>query len=398
VLGLILGSLLTLIFFSTLRYYQHRDDGDRFAAFYGLVIAISIAQINGVLNTHVWASVPEMGDYANNIFPVIAVGCTLLFLQNVCTLSTRYPRYDLFLAGIGWSTIASVLIYAFFDRLVGDAICTFFLLIATTTGVIATLLSWRSGSVVGGLLVMAFVPQFFAVMRLLLESLGLLPTLWEARYFTSLSVSLSVPILVYALIRNSRDRLELEKRAEQLPTQDALTGLLNPVQFSEQLESAYRRVVGNGEPVALVLVTIVNFEHIVKLFGTAVGEQCVLRAAVKLHRILRDVDPAGRCGDANFSLLLEGVTSRETLTKRMVKLVGSGLIPLPGLKPEVTLQFQIACVLLHEYPVPPESALKELENLLATMGPRTRRPIRFLDAPNTRPMVRDDESSPIPSP
>jgi hypothetical protein len=64
----------------------------------------------------------------------------------------------------------------------------------------------------------------------------------------------------------------------------------------------------------------------------------------------------------------------------MVKLIASGLIPLPGLVPEVTLHFQAACVLLHENPVPAERVLDDLRELLAGMSSQTRRPIRFLEA------------------
>jgi hypothetical protein len=62
----------------------------------------------------------------------------------------------------------------------------------------------------------------------------------------------------------------------------------------------------------------------------------------------------------------------------MVKLVASGLIPLPGLVPEVTLQFHAACVLLHETPLTSREALTLLNELLDRMNPGTRRPIRFL--------------------
>ena len=70
---------------------------------------------------------------------------------------------------------------------------------------------------------------------------------------------------------------------------------------------------------------------------------------------------------------------RQVLTERLVKLVASGLIPLQGMPTEVTLQFQAACVLLHENPVEPAQALNELAGVLAGISPRTRRPIRFLE-------------------
>ena len=117
----------------------------------------------------------------------------------------------------------------------------------------------------------------------------------------------------------------------------------------------------------------------------------LLRAVIKLQRVLRDVDPAGRIDTADFALLLKGMSSRQALTERMVTLIASGLIPLPNLVPEVTLQFQVSCVLLQENPVPADRVLGDLQGLLAGMSPRTRRPIRFLEALPTEASEVSDE-------
>jgi GGDEF domain-containing protein len=184
-------------------------------------------------------------------------------------------------------------------------------------------------------------------------------------------------------------------RADQLPTQDALTGLLTEDVFMTHLDNALDRSISTREPIALVVVKVINHEHIRQSMGDTVAEQCLLRAVVKLHRILRDVDPAGRIDTACFALLLEGVATREALTERMVQLIASGLIPLPGLKPQVTLQFQAACVLLHENPVPRDSALPELKTLLLGMSSHTRRPIRFLEAIPTEAAALQYSSEPL---
>jgi diguanylate cyclase (GGDEF)-like protein len=200
----------------------------------------------------------------------------------------------------------------------------------------------------------------------------------------TLSVAASVPALVYALGRATHDRTEIAARAEQLPTQDALTGLLTPAAFQTHLEEAYQRAIRGREPIALVLVSVVNHEHIRSNMGDPIAEQCLLRAVIKLHRVLRDVDPAARVGSARFAMLMEGVATRQALTERLVKLVASGLIPLQGLQPEVTLQFQAACVLLQENPIAPATALDDLSEVLAGISPRTRRPIRFLEPEPTQ--------------
>jgi len=384
--GLMLGALLTMSILSAIRYWEHHYSIDGWAALYGLLIFTTLAQINGVLGAFLWTHLPAWDDYAYSVLPTLGVGSALLFVRELYALSTQYRRYDTFLAGIAWGTIASVLGYLMLDRSTADAVTGAVLLLATSVGLVATVLSWRSGSPIGRWLMAAYIPQFLGAMYLSAESFGMAPPLWEMRYVTSLSIAMSVPILVYALSRVTRDRKELVVRARQLPTQDALTGLLTPEVFQTHLDDAVQRAIADRQPIALVMVQVVNHAFIRDSYGGTTAEQCLLRAVVKLQRILRDVDPAGRVDTAHFALLMEGISTRQALTERMVQLIGSGLIPLPGLKPEVTLQFHIACVLLHENPVSSERVLSDLRGMLANMTGRTRRPIRFLEAASTQPV------------
>ncbi len=383
-MGLMLGVLLSLAALSLMRYMEHRQPIDGWAALYGLLIATTVAQITGVLNAFAWTNLPEIGDYASSFMPVVAVGTTLLFVRNVFVLHVHFHRFDGFLSSVGWATLASALVFGVMDRFLADRVSSMVMIFATLIGLGATFLSWYKGTTVARWLMLALVPQFFALAYMLGETLGVVPLLWQMRYVTSLSVSLTVPILLYALSQLTHDRKELVVRANHLPTQDALTGLLTPEVFQTHLEGAVQRAIDHREPLALVIVQVTNHEHIRIAYSDTTAEQCLLRAVVKLQRILRDVDPAGRVGTAQFGLLMEGINTRKALTERMVKLIGSGLIPLPGLVPEVTLHFQAACVLLHENPLPPERVLGDLRDLLAGMSPNTRRPIRFLEPAPTQ--------------
>lgn len=377
--GLMLGALLSMVLLSVIRYLEHRNPIDGWAAGYGIMITLTIAQIGGVLNAFFWTPVPEFGNYASSVMPVVAVGCALLFIHTLSSLSSHHP-YNAFLSSIGWASVASVLSYAVLDRFVAEWICNVVLLMALSTGTVIILLSWRGGSLIGRWLIVAMMPQFLGVMYLLAEALGLLPPFWEMRHITSVSVALSVPALVYVLSQITHDRKELVVRARHLPTQDALTGLLIPEVFQTHLDQAVQRAIDSREPVGLVVVRVINHDYIRTTYGDATGEHCLLRAVIKLQRVLRDADPAGRVGSADFALLLNGMTNRQALTERMVTLIASGLIPLPNLVPEVTLQFQATCLLLQENPVPADRVISDLQNLLSEMSPRTRRPIRFLEA------------------
>jgi diguanylate cyclase (GGDEF)-like protein len=393
-MGLMLGALLSLAILSLLRFLEHRKAIDGWAALFGLLIATTIGQINGVLNAFVLAPLPEIGNYASSVLPVITIGCALLFVRNVFALHVHYHRFDRFLSSVGWGTVVSVFVYALADRFIADRVCTMVMIFATLIGMVATFLSWRDGSVVGRWLMFALLPQFIAILYMVAESAGIVPNLWQMRYLTSLGVAISVPVLLYALSQLTHDRKELVVRANHLPTQDALTGLLTPEVFQTHLDTAVQRAIDHREPLALVMVRVTNHEHIRQAYSDTTAEQCLLRAVVKLQRILRDVDPAGRVGTAEFGLLMEGVATRQSLTERMVKLIGSGLIPLPGLVPEVTLHFHAACVMLHENPVPPERVLDDLRDLLAGMSPHTRRPIRFLEALPTEASQMHSQAEP----
>ena len=386
-LGAILGSLMSLCMLSLIRYVEHRNQADLMASAYALAITLTIAALNGVTGALLWSDTLFWSSYAQTALPPITIGLALLFLRDLYALSTRHRRYDIVLVSTGWVAIASTLSLLLLDRAAAHLIITTVTFVAAIVGMIGAQLSWRFRSAIGRLLVASYVLQFLAMMPLIAESWGLVPYWQEFRYFTSLTIAMSVPLLMYALSRATHDRKELAVRANHLPNQDALTGLLTRAAFMEQYEAAYERVVYDGEPVAVVLISVINHEHIREAFGDTTAEQCLLRAVIKLHRVLRDVDPAGRIDAHRFALLLEGVTNKDALNQRMVKLIASGLIPIPGLEPKVSLQFQVACVLLHHNPVSPQRVLEELGGLLQDMSPRTRRPIRFLEAPPTHPVA-----------
>ena len=386
-LGAILGSLLSLCMLSLIRYVEHRNQADLMASAYALAITLTIAALNGVTGALLWSETLFWSSYAQTALPPITMGLALLFLRDLYAISTRHRRYDIVLVSTGWVAIASTLSLLLLDRAAAHLIITTVTFVAAIVGMIGSQLSWRFRSAIGRLLVASYVLQFLAMMRLIAESWGLVPYWWEFRYFTSLAIAMSVPLLLYALSRATHDRKELAVRANHLPNQDALTGLLTRAAFMGQYASAYERVISDGEPVAVVLISVINHEHIRQAYSDTTAEQCLLRAVIKLQRVLRDVDPAGRVDTHRFALLLEGVADKDALNQRMVQLIASGLIPIPGLEPEVNLQFQVACVLLHHNPVTPERVLDELGGLLQDMSPRTRRPIRFLEAPPTHPVA-----------
>ena len=378
-MGWVLGMLLTLAGFSLMRFIEHRNRLDLGAFGYALLVSFAIAQVNGLLGATLWADLPLVGNNATKIASVLGVGGSLLFMRRLYALSVHYHRFDQLLGATGWTAMVASFGVFVLDPDPANQLESFVYVVATTVALIAAALSWREKSPIWHWLMLATVPQSLGILWLAAETAGVVQPVWEMRYYTTVCAALSVPVLVFALRRITQDRQDRIQRTNQLATQDALTGLLNREVFNQHLQEAIRRVRDDQEPVALAVVSLVNHPQIVGTFGHAIGEQCELRAVVKLHRVLRDVDPASRIGTGKFALLLQGVNSREQLNQRMVKLIASGLTPQPGLQPLVPLQFHVSCMLLHERAVNAGTVIDALLTLVTGIAVGTRKPIRFLE-------------------
>jgi diguanylate cyclase (GGDEF)-like protein len=354
-------------------------------------MTLSIVSATGLAAEYLWPYNPEWADLSYSVLAVIAVGSTLLCLRHLAALSTRFVFFDRLLAVFGCGAIASAVMFWLTDRITADTVSYFFFSTGPLLGIMATLLALRRKSPVGIWLLLAYVPQSLALAALVLQRYGLMPSFWEMRYCLAASIALGVPLMLHALNQHSRERKHFAGRVKNLPTQDALTGLLTAPVFAEELRDVIHRSRESQEHAAVVVVDIVNYEPIRQAYDDATAEQCLLRAAIKLYRVLRDVDSAGRIGASRFGLIIEGVSSRQAVSERMVKLVASGLIPLHGFKPEVTLQFHVAVVMLSEGPCDSATILDRLATLLSSMSARTKRPIRFLDLVPTAAMPRAAE-------
>jgi two-component system, sensor histidine kinase LadS len=233
---------------------------------------------------------------------------------------------------------------------------------------------------------MAFTPMIFAAVLLMASSRGWVASSWLSQHILLACFVLEVPLLLVALKRRSRQRHGVEARAQDIASQDALTGLLTKPLFNDRMMQVITRTKRYKEPAAVVYIDLVNYGYIKQTWGTAVAEQSLLRSVIKLRRILRDVDTVGRIEEARFALVLEGSPSRESVTEMGARMIAAGLMPLKGLKPDVLLQFHVVGVLLHERLDTADEIGEKLSELMGSMGTRTRRPIRFLEPELTMPM------------
>jgi len=396
-LGLTFGALMLLIATCLAQSLVYRDRVYAWYALYALVTMLGVSAYAGVAAHLIWPGFGALGDSPSACLAILAAAAALLFVRNLTGISARHPVIDEMAYWAGLAGIVLAATFPMLEKSVGLMALAAYLAATSLTNIWIAWTGWRRGDIVGAWVLVAYFPFAVAVGMAVLRLFGWLPVSFGTQYAVVVATAAQMPLLLVALNIRSRERHGAEIREQALSSQDALTGLLAPHLFHDRLRQVVARHKRDKENAAVVFIDLVNYPRIKHHYGSSVAEQSLLRSVIKLRRLLRDVDTVSRIGEARFGLILEGVTSRIAVTDRAARLIAAGLMPLKGLKPDVTLQFHIAAVLLDERMSEVPELVDALDGLLGGMSPRTRRPIRFLEPEATRPAPMVSDSSPLES-
>jgi diguanylate cyclase (GGDEF)-like protein len=378
IIGAAFGALLLLIAGCAATSWAYRDRGFAWYAGYAALTTVAIAAYTGVAAQFLWPGFGLFQDAPTNMLACAAAGAAILFVRNTLGLRRRMPVLDRLTLVLGIAGFVVALVPALLPKDIQLRVIGAYLCFATPVALVASALAWWRGDRVARWVFAAQFPLVTAVVITVSRNLGWADLPLLPQYGVIVALAVEVPLLLVALSIRSRDRHSAAVREQALSTHDALTGLLAPHLFTDRLRQVVARFRRTGEDAAVVYIDLVNHGPIRDYFGSATAEQSLLRTVIKLRRLLRDVDTVSRVGEARFGVILEGASSRSSVTERATRLIAAGLMPLPGLKPDVTLQFHVAALLLGERPMEAEQIQDALATQLARMSPRTRRPIRFI--------------------
>ncbi|MDO9113829.1 MAG: 7TM diverse intracellular signaling domain-containing protein [Polaromonas sp.] len=386
VIGVVFGTLLLLIVAGAGQSWVYRDWAYGWYAIYATIMALVVATTSGMAGHLLWSNFADWNNAIQGVLGLLGGCAALLVVRKLCGIAGRHRWFDQTVYATGLAGPLLAFAYIGLDRQWGVHLIGAYLLVIVVLGLATAYTTWRRHDVVGAWVLAAFTPLALSTALAAARIFGWVPTSWLSQYAFMLSLAVEVPLLLVALNIRSRERHGVEAREQAMASQDALTGLLARHLFEDRLKQVVSRAKRHREPAAVVYVELVNYGYVKRNYGIAVAEQSLLRSVIKLRRIMRDVDTAGRVDEACFGLIMEGVSSREVVTAMAARLIAAGLMPLKGLKPEVILQFHVAAVLLSEKLMDGPELSRALETTLAGMAARTRRPIRFLDPELTRPM------------
>lgn len=391
-LGLAFGSLFVLIASCLSQSWVYRDLAYAWYAAYASVTALAMAAFTGVAAHLLWPGFGALGDAPQGSLAYFSCAASLLLVRDVIGIPARHPASDRAIQLLGLGGLLLGLLHPILAKVPAVGLLSAYMLASTVINMGIAQAAWRRGDPVGMWVLIGFVPVLLSLAMAAARIFGLLQVSFATQYAIVLALGLQVPLLLVSLSIRSRERHGAQIREQALSTQDALTGLLAPHLFHDRLRQVVARYKREREHAAIVVIDLVNYPHIKSHYGSAVAEQSLLRSVIKLRRLLRDADTVSRIGEARFGVILEGVRTRAAITDRGARLIAAGLMPLKGLKPEVTLQFHLAAILLEERFMEAEELVQALSELLRGMSPRTRRPIRFIQPESTQPAGLGDSS------
>lgn len=147
--------------------------------------------------------------------------------------------------------------------------------------------------------------------------------IWIARSIGSL-FGLLTAFMVWQLIRMT-ERLRVSKaQYRQLAQHDSLTGLPNRVVLYDRFDQAVARAERNHDPLVLLYMDLDGFKEINDLHGHQAGDTALTELAKRFRNIVRGSDSVIRIGGDEFIVLLESVSSIDsvlTVTDKILQCV-----------------------------------------------------------------------------
>lgn len=117
------------------------------------------------------------------------------------------------------------------------------------------------------------------------------------------------------------ERKKAEELLEQLALTDSLTGLDNRYSLMKSLQHSLLRQHRENFTLAFLMLDLDGFKQINDNYGHSVGDTLLIEVAKKLKSNFRESDVIARVGGDEFSVILENISSTESLTRLVNKVL-----------------------------------------------------------------------------
>jgi two-component system cell cycle response regulator len=121
------------------------------------------------------------------------------------------------------------------------------------------------------------------------------------------------PELLPRAVRYAIERKRSEEHLTYLAQYDHLTGLVNRTLFRDRLVQAMARCKRMQQPIGLMLLDLDRFKAVNDTFGHDLGDELLKAVSERLKTCVREVDTVARMGGDEFTIILEGASSEQSI-------------------------------------------------------------------------------------
>lgn len=154
---------------------------------------------------------------------------------------------------------------------------------------------------------------------------------------------------VIIIIRDITEAKHDKEQLEQMANYDSLTSLPNRVHFNKRLKRAITRAKRKRQLGALFFLDIDRFKEINDNLGHDIGDELLVRCAMRLKTILRSEDTLARFGGDEFILIAENLASQNQAVEIAQSIMHLFHTPLRVKKYRLDISTSIGITLFPEY-------------------------------------------------
>ena len=342
-----------------------RDRAYLYYAVCSAMLGLTLAAITGAAALHLWPNSPNWADRSLAILGTWTLLSVLLLSATVVSLAERSRLLNglvWVVAGIG--VVLSVLL-GVTDSALRLKLFIPFVVTVPVMLVAINFWAWRHGDRYGAWLLLTAIPFAIAWAIATARYLGWIPLSFMTEQSGLASMAFLLPALLTVLVLRSQQGRENKRRILGLDRIDPATGLINAHVFGERLIRMVARSERLKHQSAVMLIDIINLEHMQRDFGRKVADELPLRVASRLLSTAREIDSAARLSDLRFGMLVEGPISDEDAATLGPRIVARCLMPYKGLHDECVAQVRVAYALVPYQGGAAQSLLSRLEGRLA---------------------------------
>ena len=151
-------------------------------------------------------------------------------------------------------------------------------------------------------------------------------------------------LFLQGVVHDISERKESEAKLMQMAHFDQLTGLANRTLFLDRLDQALAQAKRHKHGLCVMFLDLDGFKAVNDNLGHKAGDVLLGEAASRLAANVREVDTVARMGGDEFTIILNEVSSRESIQQIADKLVRSVSKPYAHIDPafKVTVSMGIA--------------------------------------------------------